>query len=452
MNELGSDLRTQKVLEENMHRLNELEEKVKFIKTRSNITLSNLEEEKELFESEIADMRLNVISRLDDFEKTCKEKYNYKKCEIEKQIQEDVKTAEQVLSGANDQHKKLTISQKWATNQQLFITVHETTDKFTSYENELKHGVQMKANSLHWHIPKIKTQIESLLATSERNFSVEKMAFKYSSEMNANLKHSGDERNCFFIGVDIFDDGRIVCLDCNNPSLKLTNNKHQLCYRTAADDLRKIICYNDKTIIACFDKKSGITAFEVKGSTVTRKCNMHNEINVYNMVEYKNSLLLLCAKDNKSETDKFLDPSEIVFKLLDSQMSIKDFNMQTKAKISSWRGFVFDQQAGSFISVSEKGSSLIWFDETGICLKELSYDNTGRGGLSGLAKDEHGYLYAAATRSIFVIGKTATVLTTINTTINVYDIAVSRKGDKLVAVGHDNSVQIFVIEWNETLK
>ena len=40
MNELGSDLRTQKVLEENMHRLNELEEKVKFIKTRSNITLS----------------------------------------------------------------------------------------------------------------------------------------------------------------------------------------------------------------------------------------------------------------------------------------------------------------------------------------------------------------------------------------------------------------------------
>ena len=442
INDLCSGLKKQTLLEENLRRLHELKQKAKFVRTCHTNDLCELEAEKNVFESEIADVRLYVISLLDGFEKRCLEKYNSKKREVERKIQEEGKIVQQILSNADEHYKKLMVVNEWATNSQFFIVFSEIGDKLTHFENDLRSVSQQKAKSLQWTIPVVIEQIESALLSKEISISADQKPYKTSVLIN--LKYPNDKSNCFFVGVDIFGDGRIAFLDSNNSSIKLLNAEHQELRTTKAEDLKKLICVSDETIVAC--ASTGLTTFDVAGLKCTVKDSKQGEMKVYNMAKYKNSLLLLCAKDNKAETDKFLDPSEIVFKLQDSQMSLKDFNVQTRVTLSAWRGFVFDQQNSSFISVSENGSSLIWLSEKGIFLKEKSYDKIGRGGFLGLAIDRHGYLYAATTRKIFVIEKSGAVLKTIETKLNVYDIAINAKGDTLVAVGHNNSVQIFVME------
>ena len=75
-------------------------------------------------------------------------------------------------------------------------------------------------------------------------------------------------------------------------------------------------------------------------------------------------------------------------------------------------------------------------------IKEKRLDSIGRGGLSGLAVDTHGRVYTAATRKIFEITGTGNISGTFDASINVYSIAVSTKGDKLIAVGHNHAIEM----------
>lgn len=167
------------------------------------------------------------------------------------------------------------------------------------------------------------------------------------------------------------------------------------------------------------------------------------------MSNYLSSIILLCAKAQCSIS---FYPKEVTFKLLREDKTIVDFDLPVKKPVSPWRGFLYNSQSNEFVAVCEDGKSLMWIEKSGHIRQERKFEDIGRGGLSGLAVDNQGRLFVAATRKIYEIGPNGQILHAIKANINVYSIAVSETGNKLIAVGHNNSMEVFTIRRIHPLK
>ena len=395
INSLGISLRTNSMLEKNVSNLEQLKLKGESIENSCVTNLSILEEERKVFASEIASIRLSVVGQLEEFEKVALQKFDRHKIKIETHIQEDLEKVKHTLEKANEQHNKMMVSEQWGTNSQYVIAANEQAEKFKNYENQIS-GIVTNTENLSWSLTNLKTQIESFFPDGNKTLIVNKTAAKDSLEETMNLKFKCDEYECFFVGVGVLDNDWIVVADYNNSVLKLLNIKSRQVYRFETDCVKKVLCYDNKTIYVSGGHKNGLAKYEVVGTEIIRNGSLCDTLKTYNLIKYKDSILMLTSV--KQEVGDFLDSHEVEFKYMDKSMKLTNHTTKPLVKLSAWRGLVFDSHTSRFIAVNPTGMSLIWLNEIGQCIDEKCYDNIGRGGFSGLAIYTNGRLFAAATR------------------------------------------------------
>ena len=443
INSFSANLRTNDILKMNLHNLEHVREKANLITNSCVSNLDSLKEEKASIASKVSDIRQSVTRKLEVFEEECMKKLNEKTNEIENRIQERKRKVKDILERAEEKQTKLAVSEQWGSNFQLVTVSTETVDKFKIYKKEID-CIGYQTEFLDWSLPDIKVRIEPILRGSNLNLRVNKPVIKDTFDNTINSKFTCDKNDCFIVGVGMLDNTRIVVYDGNNSALKLLNLTGKQLHNVKTDNVRKVVCFDSKSVYGCGGNKGGLMKFEAASTRITQGRPQFETVKILNLIKYKNSFLMLTAV--KDSTCALADVEEIEFKFLDSSMNLTHRTLKPKVQLSAWRGFVFDDHTSSFVGVNLNGMSLVWMDETGKSLKEKSYDNVGRGGFSGLVVHTQGCLFAAATRRIFLLSKTGVILCTIATKINVYDIALNAKGDKLVAVGHNNSIQIFTID------
>lgn len=431
--------------------MRQLVETIKPLKIALNASLEELRVGKESLLLELKQMRIQINVVLDSLETTIIEKYDNKHKQFYDQISSDILALDKAESDTTLNCKVMNINKIRATNTQFLFAQQQVESKQKEVEGKVKELYNRGRKILHLNTEKITSDLKSVLEKQINDIPaviVESQPFlPVMTESSSVAIVEEREHKTLFVGVQILKDGRNLVLDHSRSVLRLMSNEHEQTCQIFIRNAKQFASLS-RDFIAVFlnEDDEGLKLLKIVGTKLAPKGEIRSNIKCFGMSKYLSSIILLCAKEqSESECSISFYPKEVTFKLLREDKTLVNFDLPVKKPISPWRGFLYDSQSNEFVAICEDGKSLMWIEKSGHIRQERKFEDIGRGGLSGLAVDNQGRLFVAATRKIYEIGPNGQILHTIKANINVYSIAVSETGNKLIAVGHNNSMEVFTI-------
>lgn len=442
--DIGKSLKMGQQLEELVQWIRKLEQNIKVLEFGLSCSRKELENGKHAILCDIKDRRDQINAVIDELEQNILDEFHSKTEEIELQVAVDTEVLKTTHGESKHLDTILVVNKDMATNTQYLLATRHLEKKRKELEaqvNEVsRRGRVMK---FEWSLGPLISNIKTVVKKQKDIIKIETMSFSTACE-SSTVVIEKENKNSFFVNVEILEDNRILVLDQTQSVLRLLGTNLKQTCQIFIKDVKQMAAVSKDLIVVCLNDCKQLRFFKLSGTKIALGGELRTDLNCFTISKYRNAAILICS-NNKKDDACGLYPGEIIFKKLQRDKTLADFNFPKMDNVSPWRGFVFDSHLDRFVAVSTDGMSLIWLAKSGNIIKEKRFDSIGRGGLSGLAVDTQGRVYTAATRKIFEITGAGKLSSTFDANINVYSIAVSANGDILIAVGHNNAIEVFTL-------
>lgn len=418
-----------------------LKQKAEALKMFLDSNLTELKARRAEILADIQKKRNEINAVMNEYERKVIADFEDKITNVEFSIALHMQTLISTEIEATRLQKAYFINKDNATNTQFLLAIRDMLRKKTTLEDRIKTVHCQGLRNVHWTLGDFVSDVASNLQLHEDTVVMEELAFpSVHTKLVALAKQ---DVKYVIIGVNLLEDGRILILDQSGPTLRLFANELKQIHEILVEDAREIVTLNTNFIAVRMTGSKRLKLFKLNGNKITSNGELQVAITCFSMTKLsRNSVLLLCPKGKRHRHFRVY-PDEVTFKLLVDDRTLYDFSLPVTSKLSPGRGFAFDSKLNQFVAINEDGNSILWIDESGTIVKKVKF--VGRGGISGLAVDDLGHVYTTSDHKIYEISETGKIVNTVATSINIHNIAVSEMGNRIIAVGHYNTIEVITL-------